>query len=267
MKAILTDVTKCVGCEKCVNACIEENNLSKHLPWRWISNDGLSSERYTSVIRKPEEHYIRKQCRHCIEPACVSACPVAALRKTEEGPVIYDSDRCMGCRYCMMACPFGIPRYSWEDNIPYVRKCTMCYHRIEEGKLPACVEACPEEATIFGDRDELIAEAKRRIAADPDKYIQKVYGEVEVGGTSVIYISDIDLDFLSWKKELGENTYPSLTKFAMNAVPPVFVGVGALMFGIYKFTERKNKVQMLSGDAGSENNPNNRSEDNETENS
>ncbi len=264
MKAILNDVTKCVGCEKCVDACVEENDHGKYLPWRWISNDGLSSERFTSIIRKPDEHHIRKQCRHCLEPACVSVCPVGALQKTQEGPVIYDADKCMGCRYCMMACPFGIPRYSWEDKIPYVQKCTMCYPRITKGQLPACVEICPEKATIFGERDELIAEARRRIAAEPEKYMQKVYGEFEVGGTSVIYISDIELDFLGWKNELGERPYPSLTKFAMNAVPPVFVGVGAVMLGLYKFSERRNKVKTMENE--SDNELNNRSED-ETENS
>ena len=143
MKAILTDITKCNGCEKCVDACIVENKLGKVLPWRWISDDGLSSERFTSIIRKQGGHYIRKMCRHCVEPACVSVCPVGALQKTNEGPIIYDSNKCLGCRYCMMSCPYGIPRYSWENNVPYVRKCTMCYNRIQQNKIHACVEECP----------------------------------------------------------------------------------------------------------------------------
>ncbi|MFC1563482.1 4Fe-4S dicluster domain-containing protein [candidate division KSB1 bacterium] len=264
MKAILTDVTKCIGCEKCVDACIVENNQSNALPWRWISNDGLSSERFTSIIRKPDEHYIRKQCRHCFEPACVSACPVGALQKTDEGPVIYDAHKCMGCRYCMMSCPFGIPRYSWEDNIPYVRKCTMCYSRIEQGEKPACIEACPEKATIFGEREELIAEARNRISSKPELYIQQIYGEHEVGGTSVLYISDIELDFLGWKKDLGGRTYPSLTQFAMRAVPPVFVGVGAAMYGIYRITERRKKVQEHRDQADSSDNVNDRSSEDES---
>ncbi len=246
MKAIMTDVTKCVGCEKCVTACVKENNLSKALPWRWINKDGLSSERFTSVLRKPEKHYVRKQCRHCLEPACVSSCPVGALQKTKDGPVIYDSGKCMGCRYCMMACPYGIPRYSWEDAVPYVRKCTMCYPRIKKNELPACVSVCQEKATIFGERDVLIAEAKRRIKNSPDKYINKVYGETEVGGTSVIYISDIPLDFLGWEKTPGVKPLPSLTRYAMNAVPPVFLGMGALMFGLYKFSERRSQIQDMS---------------------
>ncbi len=244
MKAILTDVTKCIGCEKCVVACVEENDHSKSVPWRWLSDDGLSSERFTSIIRKPGNHNIRKQCRHCLEPACVSACPVGALQKTKEGPVIYDSSKCLGCRYCMMACPYGIPRYTWEKSVPYVRKCTMCYEKIVKGGKPACVSACPEEATIFGERDTLIAEAKQRIASNQGNYINKVYGELEVGGTSVLYISDVNLDFLAWKKDPGTKPFPSLTKFAMGAVPPVFLGMGAVMFGIYKITERRKEVQL-----------------------
>ena len=267
MKAILTDVTKCTGCEKCVDACIAENKLRKALPWRWISNDGLSSERFTSIIRKPGGHYIRKQCRHCVEPACISACPVGALKKTEEGAVIYDSNKCLGCRYCMMSCPYGIPRYSWEDNVPYVRKCTMCYNLLQQGKNPACVDACEEKATIFGEREELITEARQRISSKPELYIQKIYGEYEVGGTSVLYISDVELDFLGWKKDLGTQTFPSRTKLAMDAVPPVFLCVGALMYGIYWITERRKKVQMLEEQKDSLDNPNERSSENEIENS
>jgi len=266
MKAILTDVTRCTGCEKCVDACVQENKLSKALPWRWVSRDGLSSERFTSIIRKPGGHNIRKQCRHCVEPACVSACPVGALQKTEEGPVIYDSAKCLGCRYCMMSCPFGIPRYSWEKNIPYVRKCTMCYHLIKDGGVPACVSACPEDATIFGERDELIAEARRRIAHDPGKYRDTLYGEFDAGGTCVLYISDIELDFLSWKKDIGGTPLPHLTQFAMRAVPPVFVGVGAAMYGVYRITERRRKVRMEEERNESDENPIDRSGDNESEN-
>lgn len=265
MKAILTDVTKCTGCENCVTACVEENKLGKTFPWKWISDDGLSSERFTSIIRRPGGHNIRKQCRHCIDPACVSSCPVGALQKTAEGAVTYDSDKCLGCRYCMMACPFGIPRYSWEDAVPYVRKCTMCYHRIAEGKIPACVEACPEQATIYGDRDELIAEAKSRIQSAPDKYIDKVFGEHEVGGTSVLYIAGIDLDFLNWRSGIDDRPYPSMTKFAMEAVPPVFFGMGAVMYGIYKITERRAKVQNETENKNI--NPDTRSAEDEIENS
>ena len=131
------------------------------------------------MVEGPGHAYVRKQCRHCLEPACASACPVGALHKTDLGAVVYDAARCMGCRYCMMACPYGIPRYTWDAAVPYVRKCILCYSRIEQGRQPACTEACPSKATIFGDRDELLAEAHRRIAENPGQYGKKVWGEKE----------------------------------------------------------------------------------------
>lgn len=241
--AILTDVTKCIGCLECVAACKETNNQDRDFPRSWHKNDGLSAHNWTSIVEKPEQHYIRKQCRHCLEPACVSVCPVAALQKTEEGPVIYDPDKCMGCRYCMVACPYGIPRYDWDKPAAYVQKCNMCIDLIRQGKQPACIEACPTQATIFGDRDQLLAEAHMRIKNEPDKYINKVYGEFEVGGTSVLYVSDIDLEFLSYPLKPGVTPLPDTTKTAMKAVPTVFVGMGALMGGIYWICKRREMLQ------------------------
>ena len=244
--AILTDTTLCTGCEKCVEACRSENELGKDVPRRWKKRiDDLSSTRYTTILRhreNHENHFVRQQCRHCLEPACVSACLVGALQKTPEGPVIYDSGKCMGCRYCMVACPYGIPRYDWEEPVPYVRKCNMCYERIKDGKEPACVEACQEKATLFGERDELLDEARRRIQDDPDKYINKVFGETEVGGTSVLYISDIPLDFLAFKPELGDQPLPELTWAALSKVPPLAIGVGGVMAGVWWIIGRRMKL-------------------------
>ena len=241
--AILTDVTRCTGCERCVEACKKENGLGKDRPWRGQGAiDDLSATRFTSIVRRPGNHFVRQQCRHCLDPACVSACLVGAMRKTAEGPVIYDADRCMGCRYCMTACPYGIPRYDWDQAVPYVRKCTLCYERIGEGKLPACVEACPEQATTFGPREELLADAHRRVAAAPNKYIQKVYGEHEVGGTSVLYVSSIPLGFLGWKDDVGERALPELTWASLKKVPGVALGVGGLMGGIYWIIGRRMKL-------------------------
>lgn len=168
--AILTDTTKCIGCNQCSIACKRANHLAPDVPRRWDLEDGLSARNWTSVVQGPDHSFVRKQCRHCLEPACVSVCPVGALTKTALGPVVYDSQKCMGCRYCMMACPYSIPRYDWDQTTPYVRKCILCYGRIREGKLPACIEACPTKATIFGDREALLAEAHRRIAENPGVY-------------------------------------------------------------------------------------------------
>lgn len=243
--AILTDVTKCIGCEECVSACKRVNDTGEDKLWRWREKiDDLSSTRWTTIIKRENNHYVRKQCRHCLEPACVSVCPVGAMQKTPEGPVIYDGKICLGCRYCMMACPYGVPRYTWEQPVAFVRKCILCYHKIKSGELtqPACTSACPTNATIYGDRDTLLAEAHRRIKENPDKYIDKVWGEHEVGGTSVLYISDISLDFLGWKKDLGDKPLPIYTWKALRKVPPLFFGMGAAMYGIYWIIERRQKL-------------------------
>jgi formate dehydrogenase iron-sulfur subunit len=246
--AILTDTTKCVGCNECAIACKKANQLPPDVPRRWDLDDGLSARNWTSVVEGPERSFVRKQCRHCLEPACVSACPVGALERTDTGAVVYDSGKCMGCRYCMMACPYGIPRYDWDRPVPYVRKCILCYERIRDGRQPACTEACPTKATIFGDRDELLAEAHRRIREKPDQYLKTVFGEHEVGGTSVLYISNVDLAFLSRGKELGGDPVPERTALAMHAVPFVFTGVVAAMAGLNWIIGRRMKREKEGAD-------------------
>jgi formate dehydrogenase iron-sulfur subunit len=241
-KAILTDITKCIGCLKCVSACKNTNKLEKDVPRIWQKNDGLSAENWTSIIQKPNRHYIRKQCRHCLEPACALVCPVGALHKTETGAVVYDSKKCIGCRYCMMACPYGIPRYDWDQAVPYIRKCILCYDKIKDGKEPACTSICPEEATIFGDRDKLIQIAHDRIKENPSQYMNKVWGENEVGGTSVLYLSDIDLGFLSYGTKLDNKPIPETTAVAMKSVPFAFLGMGGTMLGINWIIRRRMKL-------------------------
>lgn len=248
--AILTDITKCIGCLECVSACKKENDLAMDSPRSWQKNDGLSALNWTSILARPEKHYVRKQCRHCLDPACASACPVGALHKTKEGAVVYDSAKCLGCRYCMMACPYGIPRYDWDRAVPYVRKCSLCHDRIKAGQQPACTEACPEKATIFGKRDELIAQAHRAIKENPGKYIDRVWGEHEVGGSSVLYLSDIDLGFLAYQTHLGTDPLPATTALAMKAVPPAFLGMGGLMYGVNWIIRRRMKLKDNRGEDG-----------------
>ena len=229
---ILTDVTKCIGCESCVGACKEANATGEDRPWRWQGRvNDLSATRWTTIERIGSERYVRRQCRHCDEPACASACPVGALKKSPEGPVVYDATICMGCRYCMMACPFRIPRYSWDTPVPAIRKCVLCHDLILSGEAaePACTGACPTGATVFGDRDELLAEAKRRIAAAPDRYVDHVWGEREAGGTSVLTISDVPIGFPG---PVPDEALPARTWGALKTVPFAFVGMGALMLSM-----------------------------------
>jgi formate dehydrogenase iron-sulfur subunit len=248
--SILTDVTKCIGCDQCVAACQEVNELPPERPWRWLTKiTDLSSARWTTLVRvdgDAADRFVRRHCRHCLEPACVEACIVGALTKSPEGPVVYDRDLCIGCRYCMIACPFEIPRYSWEDTVPYVQKCDLCYERVQtEGKPPACVEACPTQATIFGEREEMLAEARKRLAAEPDKYIQHIWGEREVGGTSVLYVSDVNIsltDLDTTLSESSETPMPQRTFKILRHMPTVFVEMAAVMGGVYWIIERREKL-------------------------
>jgi len=247
--AILTDVTKCIGCQECVAACKQTNQTGEHdAPWAWQGKaTDLSSTRWTTIQRTGEGRHVRVHCRHCLDPGCAAACPVGALKVTAEGAVAYDPAICMGCRYCMIACPFRLTRYEWESANPRVRKCILCYEKLQDGSLeqPACTAACPVGATVFGKRDDLLAQAKRIIRAEPAKYLDHVWGEHEVGGTSVLYISDIDLGFLAYRPGL-EVALPSTTEAAMQGVVPAFFGMGAAMLGLNWIIKRRQKL--MGGD-------------------
>jgi formate dehydrogenase iron-sulfur subunit len=236
-RALLIDVTRCIGCHACAAACQELHQLP---------GDGtdaeLSATAYTVVADKGEDRYVRKLCMHCVDPSCVSVCPVGALSKTELGPVTYDASRCLGCRYCMVACPFSVPRYEWSKAVPAVRKCDFCVARLEAGQLPACAEACPAEATVAGTREELLAEAHRRIREEPGKYHPQVYGETEVGGTSVLFLSPVPFESLGFRTNLGSAPLPTLTWQALSKVPAVVSLGGAALFGIFWITHRRQEV-------------------------
>jgi formate dehydrogenase iron-sulfur subunit len=197
----------------------------------------------------PQWVFVKRQCMHCLHPACESACPVGAFHKTPEGPVTYDSKRCMGCRYCMMACPFSVPTYEWSKRVPYVRKCTMCVERglaedvsdpaTREDHLPACVAACPMQALQFGERSQLLAEAHRRIAENPGQYVNEVYGEDEAGGTCWLYVSPVPFRLLGFPQRVGTRPYPEYTEQALDSVPPLIVFGGSVLAGVYTLWKRK----------------------------
>jgi formate dehydrogenase iron-sulfur subunit len=170
-------------------------------------------------------------------------CPVGAFEKTAEGPVIYDEAKCIGCRYCMQACPFQVPRYQWGSTYPRIEKCVFCHDRIARGLPTACSEACPTGATKFGDRDDLIVEAFSRIHSEPTKYIDKVYGQHEVGGTSILYISSVPFEQLGFKTQLETTPLPTHTWNALSKVPGVVSVGGVLLAGIWWITNRRIEVQ------------------------
>jgi formate dehydrogenase iron-sulfur subunit len=243
MKAILVDVTRCTGCERCVDACIEENGLDPVQADvdRAVTKDGLSDNRLISVPMVEDGRFVRLSCMHCLEPSCVSACLVGGITKTPDGPVVYDPAKCIGCRYCMLACPFHIPRYQWEATVPYMQKCAMCAPRVARGDVPACVEACPEEALQFGDRDRLLEEAHARIREVPGRYLDRVWGEHEFGGTSVLYLSDVDLAAIGWPQPTAASI-PSLTEPLISKTPSIGLGVMGTILGINWIIRRRMQV-------------------------
>jgi len=235
-KALLIDISLCIGCNACQDGCKAENKLAGGEEKR------LSPTAYTA-LSEHNGHFVRHMCQHCDVPTCVSVCPVAAFTKLAEGPVLYDANKCIGCRYCMQACPFKVPRYEWASTKPRVQKCIFCAPRITKGLQPACADACPTGATKFGDRDELIVEANNRISAEPGKYVAKIYGRQDVGGTSVLFISPVPFEELGFDTRLGDTPMPLLTLSALSKVPNV-VTVGAVMLaGIWWITNRRTEVQ------------------------
>lgn len=235
-KAILIDITKCIGCQQCVIACKTQNNLPDTEETR------LSVTAYT-IVEERYDHYVRRLCMHCNEPTCVSVCPVGAFEKTLTGAVIYHAEKCIGCRYCMMACPFQVPRYEWHATNPVVQKCNMCADRVKEGKIPACAEACEVGATVFGNYYQILKLAHQTIESEPDKYVQHIYGEKEVGGTSLFYISDVPFEKLGFKKNLGTLPLPKLTWQALSKIPSVVLVGGTLLYGIWWITNRRQEVK------------------------
>jgi len=243
-KAVLVDASKCVGCWWCYAACKHAHHLPETIKPDPENPPELNSDVWSTLRAKKiddEWFFAKNQCMHCEHPACVEACIVGALEKTENGPVTYDDNKCIGCRYCMVACPFGIPCYEWNDTTPWIRKCDFCADRLAEGLEPSCVAACTSGALKFGDRDDLIKEARERIAAEPDKYINHIYGENEVGGTSWLYLSPVPFEKLGFESHSSEPVTLNTTR-AMGAVPPVLMGVAAAMSGIYWLTKRRQKI-------------------------
>ncbi len=238
---MLIDVTRCVGCLACESACNEANGNQPPENLR-----SLRYDKWTVVRTVPvdgEERSVRKLCMHCQDPSCVSVCPVGAFQKTPEGPVIYDQDRCMGCRYCIMACPYNVPTYEWNNpTTPRVRKCIMCYSKVKAGEPTACAAACPAEATLFGEREALLADAHKRISENPGTYFPHVFGEHEAGGTSVLFLADKDFVKLGFPGNLPEGPLPERTAQVLHRLPNVVVTAGAALMGLWWIVNRRQEL-------------------------
>ena len=240
---VLIDTTLCMCCRTCEKSCAEANNLPP--PRSGASPDKRTSDTQFVVINGFENDeadmgyvFIKRQCMHCLQPACASACLTKAMFKTDAGPVIWRQDKCMGCRYCMISCPFDIPKFEYDSATPRIRKCNLCADRLADGEIPACVENCPAEALVFGRRSELLTEARRRIAEAPDEYVNHIYGEHEAGGTSVLYLAAVPFEDLGLPTDLERGPYPELTREFLYGVPIVLTLVPALLLGLSQATKR-----------------------------
>ncbi len=236
LHGILIDTTLCIGCYACEQACAE----------RWgfpVETDvhQLSSTKNTAVLTV-NDVFVPRMCMHCQDPTCVSVCPVGAFQKTAEGPVLYDVDKCIGCRYCMQACPFNVPRYQWNSLNPRVTKCDLCRDRILSGNKPACVEICPAEARIFGPLEEIIGIAKKRVADNPGGYHPQIFGVKEAGGTSVIYLAAKPFNELGFPSNLPGHPLPDLTWAIMSKIPNYVFWGSTLLGGIWWITNRRTEV-------------------------
>jgi len=248
---MLTDLTECVGCRSCEKACNRANRLPEpEVPFdeksvfdrkrRPTASAYTVVNRYENPNSSDRPFYRKVQCNHCNEPGCAAACPVKAYTKTPEGAVLYNKDVCFGCRYCMVACPFYVPAYDYESALePRIVKCTLCHERVKNGGIPACAEACPAGTITFGKREELIELARTRIRKHPDRYIDHIYGEYEVGGTSWMYISGIPFDRLDFPADLIEKPLVEQTKGFLSAVPLVLTIWPALVGMCYAATRNK----------------------------
>ncbi|MDX2415543.1 MAG: 4Fe-4S dicluster domain-containing protein [Bacteroidales bacterium] len=240
---ILYDSTRCVGCQSCEFACASAHGLPEPdgEDFPEVGKIRKANENRRTVINAYDtengEMYMKTQCMHCNQPACASACLTEAMKKTEEGPVIWRGDKCMGCRYCMVSCPFDVPKFEYFSSNPKIEKCDMCADRIALGEKPACVSECPAEALVFGTRRELLAEARRRIAQNPDLYYDHIYGEREAGGTGYLYLSSVPFDKLGMKTNLQNSSYPELTKGFLYSVPSIFVLWPAMLLGLHNATK------------------------------
>jgi len=275
IRATLIDIANCIGCRACQVACKqwnekdgEETELESDLGFQNPAT--LSAKTYTLIAFHEMENaaapggvesaFVMQRCLHCLEPACVSACPTTALERQSDGPVRYDSDECIGCRYCMLACPWDVPTADWNTRAPKISKCTHCNDRCDQPlpvarnganlseaekktftdtmQVPACVKACPADALRYGTRDEMLALAHKRIADRPDRYVNHVYGEKELGGTSVLYLSRVPFEKLGFPT-YGEKPFPAFTKTALGAVPPAVITVGAMLGAAYAFFRKR----------------------------
>ena len=252
---LLYDTTRCIGCKACMVACRDANGLAAddrgYGAGRYDAPTDLN-DRAKTVIKLYDDgstrSFVKQQCMHCVDPACAGACMIGALQKRELGIVTWNASLCIGCRYCQVACPFNVPKYEWATMAPRIVKCELCAHRIAEGDIPACAEACPREAVVYGGHDELLEEAHRRLREHPSRYVAKIYGERDGGGTQVLYLSHVPFENLGLP-DLGEDGVPRAQQAVQHGIYRGFVAPAALyaVLGTVMFRNRNGNGRKKRG--------------------
>lgn len=248
--AVLFDVTKCIGCGSCTVACKMWNDLSfesgnahgydvslDENTWTTLEYNDTENASGESVLR-----FFKHQCMHCMKPTCVSVCFAKAIQVTDSGAVVYDPKKCVGCRYCMIGCPYDIPKYEWGKVFPSVMKCRLCAEKLEKNQSPSCVSVCPSGALTFGSRELLLLKARTIIDSNP-QYIKHIYGEHEGGGTRWLYISDTPFENLGLPANVPEEDIPSMVHTYSKKKPAVFAGAALAFVGLELYTHRRLKVK------------------------
>lgn len=270
--SVLVDTTLCIGCRKCEEACNKRNHLPR-------SAESFEDREALRTFRRPTQNaftvvnkfqgspspdqagraetFAKVQCMHCLIPSCASACIVGALSKRPDGAVTYNPTICVGCRYCQVSCPFEVPAYEFDVALtPKVRKCEFCTDRAKgTGANPACAASCPTEALVFGHRAELLTMAKDRLKKRPDRYVNHVYGENEVGGTSWLYLTGRPPEELAMLKL--PDTAPALRTeaiqhgiFKFGALPIALYGTLAGLMWVNNRKEKKPGGESGAGHPG-----------------
>ncbi|MDD5057604.1 MAG: hydrogenase 2 operon protein HybA [Sideroxydans sp.] len=275
---LLYDSTLCIGCKACVSACKEVNDMppefsdteqlwdtptdisGKTLNVIKVYQDGNSA---TKDSEKDGFAFMKVSCLHCVDPSCVSACPVSAMTKDPvTGIVGYNKDACIGCRYCVAACPFGVPRFQYDKALPQISKCQLCKHRIADGKYAACAEVCPTGATLYGKVKDLQTEAQRRLALKPGdyavfprgninthdqsshtakaaKYLPQIYGEKELGGTQMLKLSAVPFEKLGMPK-LPERSYAATSETMQHTLYGNALALPLAVLGVLTYVAKRN---------------------------
>jgi len=237
----LIDASRCIDCRSCLVACSVQNNVPMEHTRIWINETGVQGtfpdlERYSAPFH----------CMHCVDPSCVSACTVGALQQNKDGIVVYDNDRCIGCRYCMYACPFEVPNFEWEQQLALIVKCDLCVDRVEGGDQPACAATCPTQAIVFGKREDMLDEAHNRIKEHPERYIDHIYGEYENGGTSTFYVSPVPFDELGFPAAKEGESSAHFNRLVTHGTPTVAAGVAIGATGIYLAIKRQGEDNKIA---------------------